>query len=73
MKKTIILLLIAISLSSCKSKVEKEIEEYDLRKAKLRYLKDLLDTKEDLKYNRRLEIIDSLIQEEKIRINVNDN
>lgn len=74
MKKTIIIIAIAVTLISCKkSNVELEIEQYDLRKAKLGYLKDLMDTKEQLTLRERRELIDSLITEEKKRLENDSN
>lgn len=73
MKKSIFILLLASSLNSCiKSDVEAEIEEYDLRKAKLGYMKDLMEIREDLTYKERMRFVDSLLDEEKKRIK-NDN
>jgi putative ubiquitin-RnfH superfamily antitoxin RatB of RatAB toxin-antitoxin module len=74
MKKIIILLALSLVLMGCKkSNIEQEIDEYDLRKAKLGYLKDLLDTKQELESKEKLKIIDSLILEEKTRINDDRN
>lgn len=79
MKKTIkILALIFVVASSiivlsCKSEVQKKIEQYDLNKSKLEYLEALMKTREDLTYKENLKLIDSLIKEEKKEINVNNN
>lgn len=74
MKKIIILIALALTLIGCKkSNIEQQIDEYDLRKAKLGYLKDLLDTKQELEGKEKLKIIDSLILEEKTRINDDSN
>ncbi|RTY80706.1 hypothetical protein EKL97_10605 [Flavobacterium sp. LS1P28] len=74
MKKVIITITATILLLGCKkSNVELEIEQYDLRKAKLGYLKDLMDVKKDLDYDERTRMIDSLITEEKTRIDNDSN
>ena len=74
MKKALLTLVLALTLISCKkSSVELEIEQYDLRKAKLGYLKDLIDTKENLTYKEQRRLIDSLIVEEKTRLENESN
>jgi putative ubiquitin-RnfH superfamily antitoxin RatB of RatAB toxin-antitoxin module len=74
MKKAIIIAALALTLIGCKkSNIEQEIDEYDLRKAKLGYLKDLLDTKEELEAQEKSRIIDSLILEEKTRLHNDSN
>lgn len=74
MKKIIIITVLALTLISCKkSNVEIQIEEYDLRKAKLGYLKDLMDVKKELDYKQQRAIIDSLIVEEQNRLNNDSN
>lgn len=74
MKRIIITTLIVIVLSGCKkSNVELEIEQYDLRKAKLGYLKDLMDVKKELNFQQRQHLIDSLILEEKTRLENDSN
>ncbi len=73
MKRIIIITALALTLTGCKkSNVEIDIEQYDLRKAKLGYLKDLMDVKENLDYDERRRIIDSLILEERTQLD-NDN
>ena len=74
MKKIIIITVLALAFISCKkSNVELEIEQYDLRKAKLGYLKDLMDIKEGLRYKQKLHLIDSLIIEERTRVENESN
>lgn len=74
MKKIIIITVLALTLISCKkSNVEIQIEEYNLRKAKLGYLKDLMDVKKELDYKQQRAIIDSLIVEEQNRLNNDSN
>jgi hypothetical protein len=74
MKKALLTLVLALTLISCKkSNVELEIEQYDLRKAKLGYLKDLMDVKEGLSLQQRQHLIDSLILEEKNRLKNDSN
>lgn len=74
MKKVIITIAIAILLLGCKkSNVELEIEQYDLRKAKLEYLTELMKLKEGLRYEERQRLIDSLITEEKTRLDNDSN
>lgn len=69
MKKTIITISIAFVLMGCKkSNVELEIEHYELQKVKLEYLEALMKTKADLSYQERQRLIDSLITEEKTKI-----
>lgn len=74
MKRILIITALALILTGCKkSNVELEIEQYDLRKAKLGYLKDLMDVKEDLDYDERTRMVDSLITEEKTRLDNDSN
>ncbi|MFV8351589.1 hypothetical protein [Flavobacterium sp. XS2P14] len=74
MKKVIITITVAILLLGCKkSSVELEIEQYDLRKAKLGYLTELMKLKEDLRYEERQRLIDSLITEEKTSLDNDSN
>ncbi len=69
MKRILIITALALILTGCKkSNVELEIEQYDLRKAKHGYLKDLMDVKKDLDYDERTRMVDSLITEEKTRL-----
>ena len=74
MKRILIITALALILTGCKkSNVELEIEQYDLRKAKLGYLKDLMDVKKDLDYDERTRMVDSLITEEKTRLDNDSN
>jgi len=70
MKKAVISFAFAILLFSCKkSETELEIEHYELQKVKLEYLQALMKTKENLNFEERRHIIDSLIIEERNKIN----
>lgn len=74
MKKVIITIAVAILLLGCKkSNIELEIEQYDLRTAKLGYLTELMKLKEGLRYEERQRLIDSLITEEKKRLDNDSN
>ena len=74
MKRILIITALYLILTGCKkSNVELEIEQYDLRKAKLGYLKDLMDVKKDLDYDERTRMVDSLITEEKTRLDNDSN
>jgi hypothetical protein len=69
MKKAIISFALAVLLFGCKkSEVELEIEQYELQKIKLEYLETLMKTKENLSFEQRNHIIDSLIIEEKNKL-----
>ena len=69
MKKAIISFALAILLFGCKkSETELEIEQYELQKIKLEYLETLMKTKENLSFEQRTHIIDSLIIEEKNKL-----
>lgn len=66
MKKVIITVVLAFLFIGCKkSNAELQIEHYELQKVKLEYLRALMKTKENLSYQERTRIIDSLITEEK--------
>lgn len=65
MKKVVIPFVLAFMLFGCKkSETELEIEHYELQKVKLEYLETLMKTKENLSFEQRRYIIDSLITEE---------
>jgi len=61
--KRIILIIIGLAflLTSCKSSAEREIEEYELAKAKLAYIESLIQIKKELEREKRIEYVDSLI------------
>lgn len=74
MKTTIITIALAFLFIGCKkSDVEIEIEQLELKKSKLEYLQVLMETKENLSYKQQRKVIDSLIQEENIRIENDSN
>lgn len=74
MKKVIITIALTFLLTGCKkSETELQIEHYELQKVKLEYLQALLKTKEDLSFAKRQHLIDSLITEEKIRLENESN
>ncbi len=69
MKKAIITIGLSFLLTGCKkSETELQIEHYELQKVKLEYLQALLKTKENLSHEKRIQIVDSLISEEKTRL-----
>jgi hypothetical protein len=74
MKKVIITIALTFLLTGCKkSNTELQIEHYELQKVKLEYLRALLKTKEDLSCEKRQHLIDSLITEEKIKLENESN
>lgn len=72
MKKLLLISALTIILAGCKkSDIEIEIEQldqqtaiYELRKTKLAYLKDLIEVRENMKFNERIRVIDSVIASE---------
>lgn len=74
MKKVFITTVLLVTIIGCKkSNTEILIEEYELRQVKLSYLKDLMIIKSELDLEARQKTIDSLIFEEKNRINDTSN
>lgn len=74
MKKAIITIALTAVLFGCKkSETELQIEHYELQKVKLEYLETLMKTKQKLSYDRKIELIDSLISQENERLSHDKN
>lgn len=81
MKKVIFTIALAIALTGCKkSDFEIEIErlEHDTemiknRQAKIEYLKELIEIREDIQVDESRKLADSLINDAKMQLNYDSN
>ena len=81
MRKVIIVLAIAATFISCKKsdieisieQMDAEITVYKLRQAKLSYLKDLIEIRDDISLKERKRLVDSIFNEEKLKLKNDSN